>query len=323
MIKDKTMKRYLPILLLTMVLCGPIKAADADFTPTATCEFAVRDSSNLFLDIYAPTPGSETCIGEKVKPTVLFVFGGGFMEGHRNEPHYKQWFKMLVDEGYPVVSIDYRLGLKGFHGAGINKAFILATKNAIDMAVDDLYAATLWLLEHGGEYGVDARNMVVSGSSAGAITVMQAEFELANRTERCAMMPADFNYAGVMSFAGAIYSLHGTPKYGVEPCPILLFQGVEDKIVAYGKIAIGPLFFGGTKPLAKVYRKHDFNYNAFRYVNHGHEIANNMVLSFPEEIRFLETNVMNGQKRIVDTKVDDPAIPFPDWGKADYTKLYK
>jgi len=316
------MKRYLTIVVLMTMLCGKALAEDEWFTPTATCEFVVRDTVPLYLDIYAPTPGSVTVIGGKTKPTVLFVFGGGFMEGHRNEPHYKHWFKMLADEGYPVVSIDYRLGLKDFHGAGINKAFINATHNAIDMAVDDLYSATLWLLEHGMEYGVDARNMVVSGSSAGAITVMQGEYELACRSERCALLPADFNYAGVMSFAGAIYTFRGGPKYDNEPCPILLFQGVEDKIVMYGKITLGRLFFGGMKPLAKTYKKHGYNYNAFRYLHHGHEIASNMVLSFPEEIRFMETNVMRGQKRIIDTYVDDPDIPFPDWGKSDYSKLY-
>lgn len=317
------MKRYLAVaMMMAFSFIGTV-VADEAFTPTATCQYAQRDTISLFLDIYAPTPGSETSIDGKAKPTVLFVFGGGFMEGHRNEPYYLPWFKMLADEGYSVVSIDYRLGLKGVHGAGINKAFLLATKNAIDMAVDDLYTATLWLMEHGMEYGIDARSMVVSGSSAGAITVMQAEYELSRRSERCASMPEDFNYAGVMSFAGAIYSMRGTPRYRSEPCPILLLQGMEDKIVQYGKIVVGPIFFGGAKPLAKIYRKHDYNYNAFRYVDHGHEIANNMVLSFPEEIRFIETNVMRGQKRIIDTEVDDPDIPFPDWGKGSYSLLYK
>ena len=317
------MKRFHTVIVTMLLFCLSGLAANETVVPSATCAFAVRDTTTLYLDIYAPAAGSVTTIDGKDKPAVLFVFGGGFMEGSRNERSHQRWFKMLTDEGYPVVAIDYRLGLKGFHGAGINKAFIAATKNAIDMAVDDLYAATLWLLEHGAEYGIDARNMVVSGSSAGAITVMQAELELSNRTECCASIPEDFNYAGVMSFAGAVYSLHGTPKYANEPCPILLFQGKEDKIVAYGKIAIGRLFFGGTKPLAKVYRKNGYNYNAFRYLNHGHEIANNMILSFPEEIRFLETNVVRGQKRIIDTEINDPDVPFPDWGKGDYTLLYK
>jgi hypothetical protein len=98
---------------------------------------------------------------------------------------------------------------------------------------------------------------------------------------------------------------------------------VKDKIVPYSQISIGRIFFGGTMPLAKAYKKHGYNYNACRYVNHGHEIANNMVLGFPEEIRFLETNVIRGQKRIIDTFVDNPDIPFPDRGLIQYKSIYK
>lgn len=315
------------ILCLTaLLLClsvRPFCASAEERQPTATVAYAQHDSITLQLDIYAPTPGSATTYDGKPKPTVLFIFGGGFMEGRRDNPWDRRWFGMLADEGYSVVSIDYRLGLKGYTGAGINKRFLTATQAAIDMAVDDLYDATLWLLEHGSDYGIDARNMVISGSSAGAITSMQAEYELANRTARCAQMPADFNYAGVMSFAGAIYTFRGGPKYDNEPCPILLLHGTEDHIVSYKKIAIGRIFFGGAKPLAKTYARRGFNYNAYRYVGHGHEIANNMILSFPEEIRFLETNVIRGQKRIIDTLVDDPDIKVPDWGKSNYKKLYK
>lgn len=316
------MKRII-LTAVAVLLIAVSAVAEELIKPSATYCYAERDSCQLLLDVYAPTPGSQTTIGDRTKPTVLFVFGGGFMEGQRNGSGDRRWYKMLADEGYSVVAIDYRLGLKGFRGAGLNKAFINATRGAIDMAVDDLYAATLWLLEHGSEVGVDARNMVISGSSAGAITVMQAEYELANRSERCAQMPADFNYAGVMSFAGAIYSFKGSPKYASEPCPTLFLHGTADKIVPYKQIRLGRLFFGGAKPISKVFAKKGYNYNAYHYTGHGHEIAANMILSFPEEIRFLETNVVRSQKRIIDTKVDDPDIKVPDWGKGDYKGLYK
>ena len=317
------MRRMILAVVAALMISMTGVAQERPINPTGTYCFVQRDTCSLYLDVYAPTPGSQTTIGDKAKPTVLFVFGGGFFEGERNNRGHQYWFKMLVDAGYSVVAIDYRLGLKGFRGAGLNKAFINATHNAIDMAVDDLYAATLWLLEHGSEVGVDARNIVVSGSSAGAITVMQAEYELANRTERCALLPADFNYTGVMSFSGALYSLKGSPKYENEPCPTLLFHGTDDKIVPYKQLRLGRLFFGGAKPISKVYKKKGYNYNAYHYLGHGHEIANNMILSFPEEIRFLETNVTRGQKRIIDTQVDDPDIKIPDWGKGDYKGLYK
>ena len=60
----------------------------------------------------------------------------------------------------------------------------------------------------------------------------------------------------------------------------------------------------------------------YRFKGRGHEIANNMVISFPDEIRFLETNVMRKEKRIVDAMVDDPSIPTPSWARATASDIY-
>ena len=35
------------------------------------------------------------------------------MMGARNEDYMLPWYKMLTDNGYKVVAIDYRLGMKG------------------------------------------------------------------------------------------------------------------------------------------------------------------------------------------------------------------
>jgi carboxylesterase type B len=43
---------------------------------------------------------------------MIFVFGGGFVRGSRDHEGYLPYFKFLNDNGFDVVSIDYRLGLK-------------------------------------------------------------------------------------------------------------------------------------------------------------------------------------------------------------------
>lgn len=99
-------------------------AQNSTFEPTGTYLFAQRDTCDLFLDVYEPTPGSATHldVGDKSvrKPTVLYVFGGGFKEGSRNSNYQKPYFKMLCDAGYGVVAIDYRLGLKDFDQPGVS-----------------------------------------------------------------------------------------------------------------------------------------------------------------------------------------------------------
>ena len=83
------MHKILPI-LFALLFAAPAWAQQ-------TYKFATRDTLDLYLDVYAPAPGSETTFEGHVKPTVLFVFGG--------------------------VSIDYRIGMKGYQvGKGLDGA---------------------------------------------------------------------------------------------------------------------------------------------------------------------------------------------------------
>ena len=156
------------------------------------------------MDVYDPADGSETSVNGVEKPLVIFMFGGGFIRGTRDDESYNGWFRTMTENGYRVVSIDYRLGLKGSNKVGIAQVNVL--DKAIHMAVEDLFSATNFILENADQFEVSPDNIVISGSSAGAISVMQAEYEIANGTSWASVLPEGFNYAGVMSFSGAILS---------------------------------------------------------------------------------------------------------------------
>ena len=79
-----------------------------------TYRFAQRDTCSLYLDIFRAAEGSETTFQGKAKPTVMFVFGGGFIMGQRTDSFVQKWFDILNSEGYDVVTIDYRLGMKDY-----------------------------------------------------------------------------------------------------------------------------------------------------------------------------------------------------------------
>ena len=51
-----------------------------------TYKFADRDTCSLYLDIWRPAQDAVRSIDGKEKPAVLFVFGGGFVMGSRNDP---------------------------------------------------------------------------------------------------------------------------------------------------------------------------------------------------------------------------------------------
>ena len=294
----------------TILLLLGLLVTSLAFAQKSTYMVAQRDTCDLFMDVYEPAviPGDTL-----QRPTILFVFGGGFIMGQRDDPWVLPWFKLLNENGYRVVSVDYRLGLKGvpmrfdlFHL--IQSANY--TKKAVDMGVEDVFAAVRYLADHQEELGVDMDNIVISGSSAGAMISLSSELEACNRTVRAAILPEGFHFAGVMSFAGAIMSDSGKPEYKRTPCPQLLIHGTEDGAVAYEKMGFGRWgMFGSSYLVEKVLEPAGYPYQIYRYVGHTHDMAANMMANWPEEKRFLEVSVMGGNKLVIDCTINDPTMP--------------
>lgn len=302
------MKKTLILLALAIgaALLNSGNAAAQTIEPDGTYMFVQRDTCELFMDVYNPKRGSQTTFQGKKKPTILFMFGGGFIRGTRDNKDYHSWFSQMTANGYRVISIDYRLGLKGSKQVGVAQVNVL--DKAIHMVVEDLFSATNFIIENAEQLGVDPANIVISGSSAGAISAMQAEYELANRTSWAQVLPEGFRYAGVMSFAGAILSREGKVDYATAPCPTLMLHGTADKVVPYKQIKLFKLgFFGGGK-LIERFQKFGYNYNMYHYLDNGHEVAGAMDRTVDLQTAFLENNVMLGQKRTIEAWISDPDI---------------
>jgi predicted esterase len=299
------MKRIFTAFML--LLAGfAASAQNSLLSPDGTYVYEKRDTCDLFMDVYDPADGSEETFMGHRKPTIIFMFGGGFVGGQRDNQSYNSWFRQLTENGYRVISIDYRLGLKGASKMGIAQVNLL--DKAIHMAVEDLFSATNFILENAEQLGVERDNIVISGSSAGAISVMQAEYEVANRTSYASVLPQDFNYAGVMSFAGAILSRKGKVKYETSPCPTMMLHGTADKIVPYRQIALFNLGFYGGGKLVDRFKKFGYDYNMYHFIDYGHEIAGSMHTTFDLQLDFLEKNVIQGKKRIIEAWISDPDV---------------
>jgi len=316
-------------LLLALLACSTALAQerpaatpeDAAPQPDRTVLFAVRDTCELLLDFYQAAPDAGPCADAPRKPLIIHVFGGAFVTGQRNQPDDRIWYRELADAGYNVAAIDYRLGMKGQEFKA-NMASLKVLRNAIQIAVDDLLSATVYMINNAAAFGVDPDRIIVSGSSAGAITALQAEWEICNGMEPARVLPEGFNYAGVMSFAGAVFSLQGGVRFPQKPCPVLLFHGTADRIVTYRKIALFGIQFAGSDALAKKLAKIGANYQIYRFNDRGHEVAASMRRNVPEELRFLEENAIKGLHRTVDALVDDEGLPDFGWSKLTARDLY-
>jgi predicted esterase len=194
------------------------------------------------------------------RPCMIFAFGGGFVKGVRNHEYYSIFFDRLACEGIVVVSIDYRLGLKNLNADGGMAAMIDIFDNAVNMAVEDIYCATNFVIANSDEWAVETTKIMLSGSSAGAITAVQAEWMRCNGAWRAKVLPEGFRYAGVVSCAGAIFSTDGKPKFASQPAPMLLFHGTSDRNVPYDHASMFGVGFYGSAYIVKQLERLDSPY---------------------------------------------------------------
>jgi len=314
------MKKTLILTLLTLSVALQTFAGGKErlITPSATVTFAERDTCKLFMDIYQPAEGSDTA----GKPTVMFVFGGGFITGTRDDNSYLPWFKDMTERGYRIVSIDYRLGLKGVKKVGLAQADLVM--KAVQMAVEDAFSATAWLCSHCSDYGIDPANIVISGSSAGAITSLQCEYEICYGSEITGILPEGFNYSGIMSFSGGITNMGRAFTFKKAPCPILMLHGTADKIVNYNSTNFFSKGIFGSSSVVKLLERLGFNdrYWIVRFKGKMHEIAGSMPQTVDYQEAFIRHNVIDKLYTKLDALVEDPAIkPFKMSNRL--TDLYK
>ncbi|POX83868.1 lipase [Mycobacterium kansasii] len=94
-------------------------------------------------------PPSDSAQGS-APPVVLYFHGGGFVMGDL-DTHDGTCRHHAVGAGAVIVSVDYRL----------------APEHPYPAAVEDAWAATLWVAEQGAGIGADSTRLAVAGDSAG------------------------------------------------------------------------------------------------------------------------------------------------------------
>lgn len=268
-----------------------IATMTAQNKPTTYC--FVEGEEPLYLDHYRAE-------GEGKHPCLLFAFGGGFSHGNRADERYMPYFDMLLAQGFDVVSIDYRLGMKFTIDAPQEIGPLRGAQlmyRSVNYAAEDVLRATKYIIDNHDKLGIDPSLIVASGSSAGAIAVLQAENHLVNRSQRAKILPKEFNFAGVVSFAGAIYSVLSKPKWEKMPCPVMFFHGNADRNVPYRKATIMAIGFYGSDFLADQLHKKGATYYFHSAHYRDHILALSPLTDNHEEIiSFLCRCVLGGEK---------------------------
>lgn len=284
-----------------------------DSVKIETYTYTKKNGQNLDLDIYTPVFDDE-----KERPVFIYVHGGGFSGGTRNGERTINFCKKIARRGYVAVSISYRLTRKGTKtgfGCDCPADEKLAT---FDAAVEDLQDATFFLIQNRGNFGIDPQTIIISGSSAGAETVLAAAYE----PPYCyGLDSGPVAYAGVISMAGAVADT--ARIYNESAIPSMFFHGTCDNLVPYGtsphhycnEDKAGYLILHGGKAIADKLHQLEKPYWLYTICGGNHSVAGSpMVKYFDEIMKFCYDFVLHGSQNQIHTVISgDHNCDYPSF----------
>ncbi|WP_426294791.1 alpha/beta hydrolase [Dyadobacter endophyticus] len=139
------------------VLVGAQNSVEVDLSGIETSEKTItQDGLTVKLDIVKPAGSTEKL------PVFIFIHGGGWVLGDF-PTHQRIVRDLVVYSGAAAVFVNYTPSPEAQYPVAIN----------------EIYAATKWVAEHGDEINVDGSRLVVAGNSVGgdmaAVTALKAK----------------------------------------------------------------------------------------------------------------------------------------------------
>jgi predicted esterase len=175
---------------------------------------------------------------------------------------------------------------------------------------------------HAGELNINPERIVLTGCSAGAITVAQLDYCRANGLPQASVLPEGWKPAAVVPYSGAVMS-KGKPKYKTPPAPTMFMHGTKDKIVAYKRFpAVWSHALYGPATLYKCFKKEGFPVWMVRFEGVGHEVASFLPGSVDLFCGFVE-QVFDGRRTFMDATMRDEKLVPTKWTKMTVIDLYK
>ena len=210
------------------------------------------DTMQLYMDIYQPYGDTLTA-----RPVLIFAFGGGFVQGARDDWYVVEVCKQFAKAGYVCVSPDYR--------TGIDYGEILALQHMriFFRPMQDMRGCIQHLKadysELGNNYNIDTTKIFIGGASAGAITALMTQYcdkesEMAQMGDISALddlggfysssgFYPNYNWNGVavINVAGALIDADWVEAGDI---PVISAHGDADAIVPFKYGGFGGISFG-------------------------------------------------------------------------------
>ncbi|MFC7339592.1 alpha/beta hydrolase fold domain-containing protein [Haloferula chungangensis] len=207
------------VIALSLLTCGILPGSEPSEKGVTFAKLGERE---LKLDIYRPD--SQTAAAHR--PLIVWVHGGAWRAGKRDSVP----IKALVEKGFTIASVDYRL----------------STEAPFPANVHDLKAAIRHLRFHARKYQIDPESICIAGISAGghlAALVGLTNGSPAHEGEVGHQLETSSDVQSVVSFFGAsnlLSILDQSTPHGLKvrvPALKLLLGGSPREKPALAKLA--------------------------------------------------------------------------------------
>lgn len=202
-----------------------------------------NQTTTLALDVYQPQGDTLA-----VRPLMVFVHGGSFTGGVRNDPFMRELCISFARRGFVTTTVSYRLGVDLNNLTTLNQEFMKATLRSMQDVKAALRFFRKSVAENGNPYRIDTSKILLGGYSAGAIssihTLLLTDTSLATPLLRQLMndlggLEGNSGNPGYGSTAKALFSLAGavldTALVTRGAVPSLHIHGTADQTVPYGR----------------------------------------------------------------------------------------
>jgi len=217
---------------------NPTKEAILHILNKDPVSLVLTDLQSLRLDLYQPT--GDPLIN---RPLIMMLHGGAFIMGDKAAGTISELAENFARKGYVVAAINYRMGF--------NPASKSSLERSAYRAVQDARAALRFLSYNAATYRIDPNCIFLAGSSAGAITSLNAAFmkeeerpestkgnfwqfqkDLGALDESTNTFQSTYTIKAVANLWGAVHDTNLIDRE--ENIPVLSFHGNADKIVPCG-----------------------------------------------------------------------------------------
>lgn len=179
---------------------GVLRAAPAE---PRTFVYKEAEGCRIKADVFGIASGGR-------KPAAVWIHGGALIMGSRLLGPNSRVLRQLLEAGFTVISIDYRL----------------APETKLPAIIEDVRDAFRWVNESAGELGIDPESVTACGGSAGGYLTLMTGFAVKPRPK------ALVAYWGYGDIVGPWYS---------RPDPFYLRQPAvtrEEALAAVGSAAV-------------------------------------------------------------------------------------